>query len=486
MRLVFILNAVHQWERIGILTLSSVLKHAGHSVFLLNLQGKSEAEMVQEVGALSPDILAYSAMTTEIAGFLAINRLLNRELGNGFKSVFGGPHPTFFPEMIQQPGVDAVCRGEAEESLLVYLEYLNGGTRPECVRGFVLREGERIFENPLAGLVVNLDGVLYPDRALWDSVDPSPSQRAFFASRGCPYQCTYCFNHRFNGLYGNPKPVVRRRSVANLITEVKEVLARYPAAYPFFDDDSFLLAPFSWLEEFREAYRREVARPFACNIRADQVTEDKVRVLAEAGCHHCWFGLECGDGVFSKQVLRRNLSPEKILFTARTLRKYGIRFATQNINALPSADPLATDTKTIALNVLCKPDYAHAHVFFPFPGTELAAYSQQKGLWDGDNSKLDDALCLSSPLSFEPKLKVQLERQAMLFSLAVAFSAVRPLLPLLRRLPLNRLYVVLSLLYSGYCTRIKLTPVKKGFHYVVSLFTLFLVKLTTGKRAKRG
>ena len=33
-------------------------------------------------------------------------------------SVFGGPHPTFFPEIIEEEGVDAVCIGEGEYPML--------------------------------------------------------------------------------------------------------------------------------------------------------------------------------------------------------------------------------------------------------------------------------------------------------------------------------------------------------------------------------
>jgi len=38
-----------------------------------------------------------------------------------FHSVFGGPHPTFFPEIIDEESVDAVCLGEADETFPDYL-----------------------------------------------------------------------------------------------------------------------------------------------------------------------------------------------------------------------------------------------------------------------------------------------------------------------------------------------------------------------------
>lgn len=472
MQILFVVNAVHHWERIGVLTLSSVLKQSGRSVLLYNIRGKSDENILNDISRLKPDVLAYSSMSTEIRPYLRINRMIRQNLRNGLKSVFGGPHPTFFPEMINEEEVDAICRGEAEESFLRYSEYLEGTRRADQLPGFVLREGHEVVQNPVAALPHDLDGIPFPDRALWDSIDPHPTLKSFFASRGCPHHCTYCFNHRYNELYGHPKPIVRRRSVSNFVDEIQGVLNRYPDIHPFFDDDSFLLAPTEWLEEFAARYHRDVDRPFGCNIRANHATERKVRILAEAGWRYCWFGLECGDEEFANRVLHRNLTNEQIRNSARLLHSYGIRFVTQNINALPSDNPLETDEKTLQLNIECRPDFAMAHIFYPFPGTELAAYAERKGLFDGDFSRLDDLLCLSSPLRFDPEQKKRLERLNKLFGPVVAYPWLKRFLPLLLRLPLGKVYALAHFLCLGYRTRMKIMPARNGLRYYRTLLVL--------------
>jgi anaerobic magnesium-protoporphyrin IX monomethyl ester cyclase len=477
MKILFVVNAIHNWERIGILTLSSIIKQSGRDVQLYNIRGKSDERILNDISRFKPDVLAYSAMSTEIGPYLRVNRVIRQNLGNGMKSVFGGPHPTFFPGMITEDGVDAVCRGEAEESFSLYLEYLDGCRKRNQVPGFVLRDGGDFVENPIAALPCNLDGIPFPDRALWDPIDPHPTLKSFFASRGCPYQCSYCFNHRYNELYGHPKPIVRRRSVDNFIAEIRSVVNRYPEIHPFFDDDSFLLAPVEWLEEFGTRYLRDIGRPFGCNIRANQANERKVRLLAEAGWHYCWFGLECGDEEFANRVLHRNLTNEQIRQTARLLRSHGIRFVTQNLNALPSDNPLETDEKTLQLNIECRPDFAMAHIFYPFPGTELAAYSEEQGLFDGNYSQLNDVLCLKSPLQFPPKLKKELERQNKLFATVVVFPWLKPFLRLLRKLPLGKVYALAHFLCLGYCTRIKMMPGRKGLRFYGTLAALLLRRL---------
>lgn len=57
-----------------------------------------------------PEFVAYSLYTGYHKPLLELNRRLKESLD--FISVLGGPHDTFFPEIIYQEGVDLVCRGE--------------------------------------------------------------------------------------------------------------------------------------------------------------------------------------------------------------------------------------------------------------------------------------------------------------------------------------------------------------------------------------
>lgn len=477
MKFVFFINAIHHWERIGLMTLVSILEDEGDVIILYNTNSKSEKDIYLDMEKLRPDVFAYSMMSTEAGRFLKLNKYLKNNISFSCKAVIGGPHPTFFPEVIEDPDIDAICRGEGEVPILKYRQYLKGEIGAKDVPNFIIKDNNFIVKNQIAIWPKDLDNIPFPKRRIWDKIDKNPSQKSFFSSRGCPYKCAYCFNHKYNEIYGYPKPLVRRRSVDNFILEIKEVMEMYPDIFPFFDDDSFLMAPLSWLIEFKEKYLKEINKPFGCNIRADQVSEEKIKTLAESRCYLCWFGLECGDEDFANNVMKRNLSNEKIEFTARMLRKYGIKYATQNINALPSDDPIETDLKTLELNIKCKPDFAMAHIFYPFPRTELGKYAFEKNLFDNDFEKLNDPLCEFSPLSFDSKLKNKIERLNRLFPIIVGFPFLKPILPFLIKLPLGKFYFILSLIYGGYCIRVKLTPAKKNLKYYFSLISLFLKKL---------
>ena len=112
MRVQFLLKNTGMWERLGIMTLSSVLKDKGHDVKLTLTEEMSEEEIIKEVKKYEPKVLAYSIMTGEHVYHIELNQMI-RSHYNAF-SVFGGPHPPYSPEMINKDFVDAICRGEGE------------------------------------------------------------------------------------------------------------------------------------------------------------------------------------------------------------------------------------------------------------------------------------------------------------------------------------------------------------------------------------
>ena len=119
MKIMFIANN-YIIDPLGIGFLSHELKKHGHSVGILkynNNQNKIRSILIKR----KPDILAYSLTTGQHRQFLDLNVKVKRK---GMISCFGGPHATFFPEMIKERGVDAIFRGEAEETFVKFCNYI--------------------------------------------------------------------------------------------------------------------------------------------------------------------------------------------------------------------------------------------------------------------------------------------------------------------------------------------------------------------------
>ncbi len=362
-------------EPLGIMYLSSSLKSNGHETFWLTTDDK---DLVEKAKGLAPDFIGYSVMTGDHKLFADINNVLKSKID--FFSIAGGPHPTFFPEYIHDSSFDAICRGEGE-SALVSLVNGSDNALDNSVPNFWFNSNGIIRKNPQGCLFGNLDDIPFPDRDLFYGSDEK--QRAnpikhFIAGRGCPYACTYCFNHSYNKLYENKGKRIRLRSVENLIEEVEQVIKDYPTKFIYFQDDTFILKK-SWVEAFSKEYVKRVNLPFHCHVRANLVDEDIVRLLSEANCYSVHIAVESGNERLRNDVLKRGMSEEQIYGACELLHKYDIKFMLQNILGLPTGN-LKNDFETLEMNIKCRPDYAWASIFQPYPGTDLAKLCIDEGL----------------------------------------------------------------------------------------------------------
>ncbi|MGQ9556108.1 MAG: B12-binding domain-containing radical SAM protein, partial [Anaerolineae bacterium] len=336
MHLLFIVKEIDN-EPHGILLISALVKQHGHRVSLVI---GSQEDPLQAALRLRPDVVGYSVYTGTQRYYLEINRRIKARMN--VISLFGGPHPTFFPELIEQEGVDGICIGEGEYATLELLNALQAGQPYQRIRNWWFKLDGEIIRNPLRPLLtsVELDALPFADRQLlYDAHPPSRHNRIrpFITGRGCPYNCSFCFNEAYSRLYSDDghKVPMRRRSVDNVLAEIKEVAGRYPLDFITFMDDTFILHP-QWLRQFEQHYPAAVGLPFWCQVRANLVNESVAALLKHSGCLSVSFGIEAGNDRLRNEILKRNMSREEIKRAARLLRLQGIAFSTNNMLGLPT------------------------------------------------------------------------------------------------------------------------------------------------------
>ncbi len=306
MHLLYILKEVDN-EPHGILLTSALIKQQGsHRVSLVVATHEDPVEAARCAAAPT------SSGTPCTQGRIILHRPQPADQGQlpGVLSIFGGPHPTFFPEMIHAEGVDAICLGEGEYAVLDLLNALQHGSPIDMIPNWWVKRGDEVVRNPLRPLLTpeQLDALPFADRALLYAAHP-PSRtnkiRPFITGRGCPYDCSFCFNKAYSELYGGTGRRTRRRSVDNVIREIKEVRENNDLAFIIFMDDTFILNR-QWLTEFAARYRAEIGLPFWCQVRANLVEDDLIRMFKEMGCVSVSFGLEAGNDRMRNVILNRN------------------------------------------------------------------------------------------------------------------------------------------------------------------------------------
>ena len=441
-------------ERLGIMTLSSFLKSKGHDVKLNLTEESTEKKIVEHIKTYKPHILAYSIMTGEHIYHIELNQMVRSHYDDVI-SVFGGPHPTYCPEMIEKDDVDAICRGEGEIYFTELVEKLEQGQDFYDIKNFWFKKKDgSIIKNPMGKLVPELDSNPEPDRKLMYDADKALRARGtklFMATRGCPYQCTYCFNHAYNALTKDKGEMIRSRSVDGIINEIKEVKNNYFMDRVNIDDDIFLLKPKGWLEEFAEKYPKEIGLPLFCNVRPETVTEKTGFLLKKMNCTHVAMGIECGNNEVARKVLKRNTTNERIIESVKILKKNNIKVMTQNLIGLPIENPTRVDYDTLDFNIKLKPYFAWSSILYPYPGTEIGARSMSMGIFDGDYEKTTISNKTGTNLKItDKKEEMRINNFHKLFSIIVQFPFLRPFTNALISLPLSFIYTWIYFAFYGY------------------------------------
>jgi len=450
------------YEPQGIMSMSAVLKKAGHEVELAICAQEDPIDVAKK---FEPDILGYSTMTGSQHYYFDVNRQIRNALNRPVMSVFGGPHPTFFPDMINEPGVDGVCVGEGEYPMLNLANALdNGGFHPDIPNWWFKIDGGEIVKNPVRPLIRQLGELPQPDRGLiYNKHHPtriSPIKH-FMASRGCPYSCTYCFNHAWYQIYTREKRGYQF-TVDWVINEVQWVRERYPLEQVVFLDDLFIIFV-DWLEEFAEKFPKEVGLPFFANVRANLLTPEKVALLKKAGANTVSMGIEAGNDYLRNDLLKRKMSREAIIEAGLMLDEAGINLTSTNILALPTAT-IEDDFETVHLNAEAKVKYAHAFLFQPYPATELGEFTKQNGHMAGSFEDIGAIAWDSSILVRDEKEKNQMEHLQRWFAVAVEFPWLIPVIRQLIKLPRNKVvdavFWWIHKLFKGWAITRRVHPIK--------------------------
>lgn len=414
-------------DPLGIAYLIAALKKDRYEVSLLRTIDK---DLIYKIRKMRPDILAYSVYTGRHQKFIDLNTRIRANLGRyGISplSIFGGPHPTVFDNFLNEPYVDAICQGEFDESVSkTFTDILNHVVPSHTM--ITMRE------NPQ-----NLDILPFPDR---DSIYQFPENRKnpiknIMTSRGCPFSCPYCYNSVFKKMFEGRQ--VRYRSIDSVIEESIKLVRDYPETrYIFFVDDEFLSSE-SRLYEFSEKWWLKVRLPFHVQLRADFVTDKKVKMLKFAGCTSVTFAIESGNEKIRKNLLQRKISDEQIYKAAKAFHKAGILFRTENMLALPG-DTVDNALETLDLNIKCKPKIGWSSLFQPYPKTILGDAAAEQGLFDGNLDSIPSTFFEKTVLAMPKADKRRFENLQRLFGFICTFPYLRFLTRFLISLPRNRIY----------------------------------------------
>lgn len=407
----FIDLSVNFNDKHSVYVLTAYLKNKGINVEYI--KGRNFKKTIAKIKALKPNVLLYTAFSMEVPRYIKFDKLIKKNID--VKSIIGGPGPTYDWGILERSTIDACCVGEGEYALEEYILSNFAGGRNIISRGE--KEPKDYFH------LLDLDSLPFPERDQVYKTDPllgSISSKQFFSGKGCPYECTYCFNSAFNKIFKSYGRIVRKKSVGYLIDEIKDVYKKYPFSTLVFQDDTFI-ANKKWLFEFCERFPREVGIPYTCSLRANLVDEQIIKALKESGCIKVWWSIESGNDFFRNTLLRRNISREQILETSHLLNKYKIPHRLGNMIGLPG-EKFENMLETLELNIKVKSPMALGNIYIPFPSLELTNYALENNfLSKGAMNNLPKNFFRQSILNFTSTEKIRIQKLSYLFPILVKY-----------------------------------------------------------------
>lgn len=389
----------------GLASLSACLRRAGHETRLLNLNENlppvpTRDEMLALVDSWRPGLIGFSCLTMQYQEAVRIATFLRAAAAEADivlpPMVVGGIHPTMVPEEVMADGVwDHVGVGECEDSLCELARRTELGLPADDVPNFVswkggVRGGEARRNN--VGEFPDLKTLPQPDYELFDTQRILEQKQGWFgllSSRGCPYRCTYCLNHRIVDTYRaelgrgmTDLGFFRYRPIDLLLEEIQGVLARYEGIGTFILDDDLFTQNAEHAIAFCEAYTAAgIGVPFVVNSHVKRLDPRVAEALGRAGCRILKLGIESGSERVRREVLKRFMTDDDILATVRDGERHGLHTSGFVMVGLPG-ESRAERFATVDLLARSAIGRFRTSLFYPFPGTESYRYSVEGGYVD--------------------------------------------------------------------------------------------------------
>ncbi len=385
----------HEYEPIGIMMVSASLRRKGMDARIFEQPPECSAEsLARQVLAWRPDAVGVSVYTANYPEGRRIARELKAQ-GFGQPVVFGGTHATTVPEIVLDPSVDYVLRGEGEVAGTELFHRLIVNKSVDDIPGVVFAEGGSLKETSPFELISDLTALPWADRS-GVRVRYEYSLGAFglpkaivMSSRGCRSACIFCAAAFLS------RRQLRMRRPDDVVGEIKRLKSNGTRFIYFGDDDFFSVADHA-KSICRALIEHDVGMPFYCMGRVERLSPELLDLLARAGCRRIFTGLVRPPG--KSRWTSNARDGGKVAETLGLMRRKGIFSHVGFMIGFPdetrdSLDELHSYVRGIPA------DYLSVTIVTPFRGTVLYDSMIKMGieLSDDEEQYVYNSLCFRHP-----------------------------------------------------------------------------------------
>jgi radical SAM superfamily enzyme YgiQ (UPF0313 family) len=325
------------------------------------------------IAGLRPDVLAASVSCWSARAVFDVCRIVRGAVPN-VRIVLGGPEvgPVAEDVLARHPEVDAVVRGEGEETFADVLDLARRGKPFARADGVTARDASGApVSAPDRPLIADLDRI--PSPYLTGVLDPAEGTAYIEGYRGCPHRCGYCFEGKG---YGRIRAFSPKRVAAEI-----DFLAREKGLRSFsFIDPVFNLTDerLEWLVETLEPHAARGLQIHTVEVDIERIDERTARLLKRAGV----VSVETGPQSIGAEALaqcRRSFDRERFARGVAALKAEGISVECDLIAGLPG-DTASDFLDGVGFCLSLDPGKLQTSTLHVLPGTDLYARAAELGL----------------------------------------------------------------------------------------------------------
>lgn len=342
-------------------------------------------------------------------------------------------------QTLKEEYVDIVVIGEGEKTTLELANTLSGNKNLSLVNSIGFKKNGIPVFNKERELIGDLDEIQID----WTLVDIGkclfevPGQHVkgfiYITSRGCPHNCSFCYNKKFN------KRKWRTHSVERVINDIKQLKKRYDIKTIAFMDDHFFVDK----NRSIEILLRLKDMGISCAeflLRIDEISEDAIKKLNVLGIKRLFIGVESGnDRILS--LMNKNTTREMILRGFRILSRYKdiavnsamiIGYPTETMEEIQDTIDLGIELSEILPGIVV----TH-QTFLPYPGTDGYGLALKEGFEPPSRTEdyeIYDTFGKTMPLTWLPwadkrtsELFYRIDKYGKLLTHSGSTSAIRTL-----------------------------------------------------------
>ena len=363
-----------------------------------NYQGLSSEEIIKRI-PINTNLLAFSCMFSNEWPFTRDVIQAIRKAKPEITIIAGGEHVSALPEYVLSncPELDFIAIGEGDETITEIANALKNKTPIEKITGIGYLKNKRLIKTPPRKRLRAVDTLPWP---AWDLV---PIQNYFnlgsshgpyrgrtmpiIASRGCPYNCSFCSNE---DMFGRS---YFTRDVKCIVDEIEYYIEKYQIkCIDFYDLTIFINR--QWTINFcKELINRnlKIVWQVSGGTRTEPIDEEVISYLKKAGCEYLCFAPETG----SKEVLkmiRKRCDLDRMVKLFKISNKYKLDTRANLIIGFPNEtrkqilETILFQAKLALIGVLDAPIF----IFSPYPGTDDFRLLQKRGIIAPDAELQDD------------------------------------------------------------------------------------------------